>query len=162
MPRKCGMPYQQSLRHANPLTPSKPLSKGTYGWLRFETGLRKKIRFPQPPPFPPSRWSRYHCRQNGHHRAGLSAGCITSFSGTPTQVNPPLFPSLYIFLFPFTSTMISCFCFYRSDYLYVSKCYDELNMVDPIVNKCNALWCRPQLTVLFWVVLDMYCNSPNC
>ena len=21
---------------------------------------------------------------------------------------------------------------------------DELNMVDPIVNKCNALWCRPQ------------------
>ena len=25
---------------------------------------------------------------------------------------------------------------------------DELNMVGPIVNKCNALWSRPHLTVL--------------
>ena len=31
-------------------------------------------------------------------------------------------------------------------------------LVGPIVNKCNALWC-PQLTVLYWVVLEMYCNS---
>ena len=31
MPLKCGMPYQQPLRHVNPLTPSEPLSKSTYG-----------------------------------------------------------------------------------------------------------------------------------
>ena len=28
-------------------------------------------------------------------------------------------------------------------------CFDELNKVDPIVNKCNALWCYPQLTFLY-------------
>ena len=41
----------------------------------------------------------------------------------------------------------------RSDYflifLYVSNCFDELNRVGPIVNKCDALWCRPHLTVLY-------------
>ena len=46
---------------------------------------------------------------------------------------------------------------------FVLMHYDELNMVGPVGNKCNALryGCRPLLTVLYWVVLEMYCNSPN-
>ena len=34
---------------------------------------------------------------------------------------------------------------YRSVYLYISNCYDELNMLGPIVNKCSALWYCLQL-----------------
>jgi len=43
MPPKCGMPYQLSLRHVNPLTPSKQLSRVTYGWLQFETDICKNL-----------------------------------------------------------------------------------------------------------------------
>ena len=53
MPPKCGMPYQQPSRHANPLSPSKTLSRGTYVWLQFETGLCKKYDSPSLPLFPP-------------------------------------------------------------------------------------------------------------
>ena len=72
---------------------------------------------------------------------------------------PPLlwFPLLFL-LFCVFFYLIFSLC---KVYLYVSNCFDELNKVDPIVNKCNALWCYPQLTFLFWVVLEMYCNSPN-
>ena len=35
---------------------------------------------------------------------------------------------------------ICCCCFTWRVYLYVSICFDELNKVGPIVNKCNALW----------------------
>ena len=53
----------------------------------------------------------------------------------------------------------------RNVYLYVSFLFDEFNMVGPIVNKCNALWCCPQLTVFYRVVhylycAVMFCNSP--
>ena len=79
--------------------------------------------------------------------------------GPPCSIHRMSFVDLLFF-----EKNIFLFCFIFSlfkVYLYVSNCFDELNKVDPIVNKCNALWCYPQLTFLFWVVLEMYCNSPN-
>ena len=66
-------------------------------------------------------------------------------------ITPPVFGSASHFTPPHTMFLFFKMSHFWRVYLYVSNCFDELNRVGPIVNKCNALWGRPHLTVLYWV-----------
>ena len=60
-------------------------------------------------------------------------------------------------LVAFTHQYSQSCIYYRGAHGGVYCGYNELNMVGPIVNKCNALLCRPQFTVLclkFTVILQ--------